>query len=102
MSIRICEKNKLSCSNFEINHPYLLHGKVGAYIAKTKFDIDDEEILQAITWHTTGRPNMSLLEKIIFVADYIEPARNPTKSELLGLGLYRIAIAMAVYATLSV
>ena len=75
--LRICEKNKLSCSNFEINHPYLLHGKVGAYIAKTKFDIDDEEILQAITWHTTGRPNMSLLEKIIFVADYIEPARNP-------------------------
>jgi len=75
--LQICEKNKLPCNNFEKSHPYLLHGKVGAYIAKTKFNINDEEILQAITWHTTGRPNMSLLEKIIFIADYIEPARNP-------------------------
>ncbi len=75
--LRICEKNKLPCSNFETSHPYLLHGKVGAFIAKTKFDIQDEDILQAITWHTTGRPDMSLLEKIIFIADYIEPSRNP-------------------------
>ena len=75
--LQICEKNKLPCNNFEKSHPYLLHGKVGAYIAKTKFNINDEEILQAITWHTTGRPNRSLLEKIIFIADYIEPARNP-------------------------
>lgn len=37
----------------------------------------DEDILNAITWHTTGRPAMSLLEKIIFVADYIEPSRRP-------------------------
>ena len=75
--IKICEKNNIPCSDFEISHPYLLHGKVGAYIAKNKFDILDEDILQAITWHTTGRPEMSLLEKIIFIADYIEPSRNP-------------------------
>lgn len=75
--IRICEKNNIPYSSFEASHPYLLHGKVGAYIAKTKFDIQDEDILQAITWHTTGRPDMSLLEKIIFIADYIEPSRNP-------------------------
>ena len=75
--LRICEKNNLSCSSFEKSHPYLLHGKVGAYIAQTKFKIEDNDILQAITWHTTGRPDMSLLEKIIFIADYIEPSRNP-------------------------
>lgn len=75
--LHICEKNNISYSSFEASHPYLLHGKVGAYIAKTKFDIQDEDILQAITWHTTGRPDMSLLEKIIFIADYIEPSRNP-------------------------
>lgn len=75
--IKICEKNNIPCSDFEISHPYLLHGKVGAYIAQNKFDILDEDILQAITWHTTGRPEMSLLEKIIFIADYIEPSRNP-------------------------
>ena len=75
--LRICEKNNIPYSNFEASHPYLLHGRVGAYIAKTKFHIHDEDILQAITWHTTGRPDMSLLEKIIFIADYIEPSRNP-------------------------
>lgn len=75
--LRICEKNNLSCSSFEKSHLYLLHGKVGAYIAQTKFKIEDNDILQAITWHTTGRPDMSLLEKIIFIADYIEPSRNP-------------------------
>lgn len=75
--LEICDKNNIPYSSFEAEHPYLLHGKVGAYIARTKFDIDDDDILQAITWHTTGRPEMSLLEKIIFIADYIEPSRRP-------------------------
>ena len=75
--IRICNKNQISYSKIEAENPYLLHGKVGAYIARKEFDILDEVILNAITWHTTGRPDMSLLEKIIFVADYIEPSRRP-------------------------
>ena len=75
--IRICNKNQISYSKIEAENPYLLHGKVGAYIARKEFDILDEDILNAITWHTTGRPAMSLLEKIIFVADYIEPSRRP-------------------------
>ena len=75
--IRICNKNQISYSKIEAENPYLLHGKVGAYIARKEFDILDEDILNAITWHTTGRPDMSLLEKIIFVADYIDPSRRP-------------------------
>lgn len=75
--LRICDKNDIPCSDIELQHPYLLHGKVGAHIAKKKFKINDKDILQAITWHTTGRPDMSLLEKIIFIADYIEPSRKP-------------------------
>lgn len=75
--IRICNKNQISYSKIEAENPYLLHGKVGAYIARKEFDILDEDILNTITWHTTGRPDMSLLEKIIFVADYIEPSRRP-------------------------
>lgn len=77
--LHICDKNNISYSNMESEHPYLLHGKVGAHIASKKFKIKDEDILQAIIWHTTGRPNMSLLEKIIFIADYIEPSRKPVK-----------------------
>lgn len=77
--LHICDKNNISYSTMESEHPYLLHGKVGAHIASKKFKIKDEDILQAITWHTTGRPDMSLLEKIIFIADYIEPSRKPVK-----------------------
>lgn len=53
----------------------LLHGLLGYYIAKEQYGVNDEEILRAIYWHTTGKAGMNLLEKIIFVADYIEPGR---------------------------
>lgn len=54
----------------------LLHGPVGAYVAQTEFCVSDEGILDAIRYHTTGRASMSRLEKIIFVADMIEPNRK--------------------------
>ncbi|QUH26758.1 bis(5'-nucleosyl)-tetraphosphatase (symmetrical) YqeK [Serpentinicella alkaliphila] len=54
----------------------LLHGKVAALIAKRKYNIEDEDILNAIEFHTTGRENMSKLEKIIYLADFIEPGRD--------------------------
>ncbi|WP_026674614.1 bis(5'-nucleosyl)-tetraphosphatase (symmetrical) YqeK [Alkalihalobacterium bogoriense] len=53
----------------------LLHAPCGAYLVKQEVGIDDEEVLQAIESHTTGRPNMTMLEKIIFISDYIEPNR---------------------------
>lgn len=51
----------------------ILHAPAGAVLAKKLFQIDDVEILSAIRWHTTGQICMSLLEKIIFLADKIEP-----------------------------
>ncbi|MBB6454345.1 putative HD superfamily hydrolase involved in NAD metabolism [Salirhabdus euzebyi] len=57
-------------------HHELWHGPVGAYIVKLEYNITDKEILNAITFHTTGRKNMSLTEKIVFLADYIEPGRK--------------------------
>lgn len=54
----------------------ILHGPIGAWIAQTEFHINDEAILNAIRYHTTGRANMTVLEKIIFVADMIEPNRK--------------------------
>ena len=71
-----CKKHKLKISEFEKKNPFLLHGKIGSLIAKNKFGIEDEDILNAICHHTTGRPEMSLLEKIIYIADYIEPSRT--------------------------
>ena len=54
----------------------MLHAKVGALLAEKKYDIEDQEVLSAIRWHTTGKPDMTLLEKIVYVADYIEPKRD--------------------------
>lgn len=56
--------------------PQLSHGPLGAYLAEHKYGIKNQEILQAIYYHTTGRENMSLLEKIVFVGDLIEPNRK--------------------------
>lgn len=56
--------------------PVLLHGAIGARLAIEDYEVHDSDILNAITYHTTGRADMSQLEKIIFLADYIEPSRN--------------------------
>ena len=74
--LELCEKYGLSVSGAEKKNPGLLHAKLGAYIAEREYAIKDSEILDAITWHTTGRPNMTLLDKIIYIADYIEPNRK--------------------------
>ncbi|MBR5799604.1 MAG: bis(5'-nucleosyl)-tetraphosphatase (symmetrical) YqeK [Lachnospiraceae bacterium] len=73
----LCSKNNVSYSVTEAKNTALLHGKVGAIIACKKYAIEDETILNAIRYHTTGRPEMTLLDKIIYVADYIEPGRKP-------------------------
>jgi predicted HD superfamily hydrolase involved in NAD metabolism len=75
--IKICEKNNIDVTDIERRNHSLLHAKVGMYLARTKYDVYDTEILNAIRWHTTGREDMSLLEKIIYIADFIEPNRKP-------------------------
>ena len=74
--IHICKKNDITISEAEFRNPFLLHAKVGGHLAKTKYKVDDEDIINAIIYHTTGRPGMSLLEKIVYIADYIEPGRE--------------------------
>ncbi|WP_240371189.1 bis(5'-nucleosyl)-tetraphosphatase (symmetrical) YqeK [Anoxybacteroides rupiense] len=56
-------------------HSELWHAPVGAYLVRTEVGIEDEEILNAIRYHTSGRAEMTLLDKIVYVADYIEPGR---------------------------
>lgn len=74
--IAICERNFVELNDIEMKSEALLHSKAGACYAYEKYGITDENILNAIKYHTTGRPNMSMLEKIIFVSDYIEPNRT--------------------------
>lgn len=74
--LKMAQKHQLEISELEHKNPFMLHAKLGAFLAKKKYDIEDEEILDAIRWHTTGRPQMTLLDKIVYVADYIEPKRD--------------------------
>ncbi|MBQ7536386.1 MAG: bis(5'-nucleosyl)-tetraphosphatase (symmetrical) YqeK [Stomatobaculum sp.] len=60
----------------ELNAPQVLHAVLGPYVAGKKYSIEDPEILSAIRWHTTGKEDMTLLEQIVFTADYIEPNRD--------------------------
>lgn len=92
----ICKKNKLEVTPVEKANPFLLHAKVGAFLAKEKYGIQDEEILSAVRFHTTGRPNMTLLEKIVFTADYIEPSRKtaPNLDEVRTLAFQNLDMAL--------
>lgn len=74
--IDIANKNGIVIDEVLEETPNLLHGPVASVIAKDEMGICDEEILSSIAYHTTGKENMSLMEKIIYVADYIEPMRD--------------------------
>ena len=74
--IHLCEKNRIPMRDVELKNPHLLHAKLGALLAKSQYGIKDKTVLHAIEAHTTGMPNIGLLDKIIFVADYIEPHRD--------------------------
>ena len=76
IKMAMCRENKIPLTKFEKENPYLIHAKLGAFLAKRDYHVEDEEICHAIAVHTTGAPNMNLLDKIVFVADYIEPDRH--------------------------
>lgn len=74
--LKMCKKHHIEISELEEKNPSLLHSKLGAYMAEKVYGVSDPEILSAIRWHTTGKPDMSLLDMIIYMADYIEPNRD--------------------------
>ncbi len=98
--LRMCEKYGIPVSHVENEAPFLLHSKLGAYLARTKYGVEDEEILQAIVWHTTGKPEMTLLEEIVFLADYIEPMRWKASNLAQIRAAAFVDIHRAVYMTL--
>ncbi|MCD8105474.1 MAG: bis(5'-nucleosyl)-tetraphosphatase (symmetrical) YqeK [Lachnospiraceae bacterium] len=98
--LRLCGHYKVPVSPVERAAPHLLHAKLGACIAKDKYGVEDPEILSAISCHTTGKPDMTLLEKIIFLADYIEPGRVKAPNLARIRHLAFSDIDLAVYMTL--
>ncbi len=74
--LRLVYKYNIQLNQSEKANIDLVHAKLGSVIAAKKFNIDDIDILNGIKFHTTGRPGMSLTEKIIYIADFIEPGRK--------------------------
>ena len=71
-----CQEHGIELTEGELRAPAVIHAKLGAWMAEHKYGITDPEVLSAIACHTTGKPAMSLLDKILYVADYIEPRRD--------------------------
>lgn len=74
--LKLCRDFGITPDEIEKAAPDLLHGKLAACIASERYGVKDDEVLDAIRFHTTGRKNMSTLDKIIFIADMIEPGRE--------------------------
>lgn len=106
--LKYCEKHNIPVSEMERKVPAVHHAKYGAWLAKKNYEIEDSEILNAIACHTTGKPNMQMLDKILYVADYIEarrykagnlPAMRKLAFENLDEALYQIMKGTLDYLT---
>lgn len=74
--LSLAEQEGIIVDIVEQQAPDLLHGPVAAVLARRELTIADEDVLRAVAIHTTGAPGMSILDKVIYLADYIEPGRN--------------------------
>jgi len=81
--VRLAKKHKLDISEFELGLKPLLHGLMGDFLVARDFGIKNKKILRSVKYHTIGSVNMSLEEKILFIADKVEKGRKYEKVERL-------------------
>lgn len=92
----LCDKYGIILDKDQLANEKLLHAITGAAFARDVFGVSDA-VYDAIRWHTTGKPDMTLLEKIIYMADYVEPTRDfPGVEKLRALAHEDIDEAMAL------
>jgi predicted HD superfamily hydrolase involved in NAD metabolism len=75
-ALALASQDGFPISRLERRNPVLLHGRAAAVLIRESLGIEDQEILEAVSAHVTGRPSMGLLAKIVFVADFLEPGRD--------------------------
>lgn len=80
-TLKYCEDNGIELNEIERSQLFLMHGEVGAILAKEKYGVEDEIILNAIRYHTTGFSKMNMMDKIVYLADYIEPGRTHCEAD---------------------
>lgn len=73
--LHLIKTGGVSADELELSMPALLHAPAGAVLARTQYHVNNPAVLSAIRWHTTGRRNMTPLEKVVYLADMIEPTR---------------------------
>lgn len=81
--LQIFEENAIIAGNAAKREPPVWHGAAAAILAQTKYGVDDEEILSAVRCHTTGRVDMTKLDKIIYLADMASSERTYPEAEML-------------------
>jgi len=95
LQLKYLKEEGIEADELTLSIGELLHGPAAVHICRKVFAIEDEEILSAVRHHTTGKENMSLLEKIIYLSDFIEPARSfPGVEELRGLAFRNLDKAL--------
>lgn len=102
-SVELCKELDVELDEITRKCEKLIHAPLGAKIAKVQFGIEDTDILDAIAYHTTGRENMSIFEKIICLSDYIEPLRDFPGVERMRETAYKDidrALVMALESTI--
>ena len=100
--LNLCREYDIVLDDMERNTAKLLHAKTGAALARHWFG-QSEEVCSAICWHTTGRPGMTLGEKILYMADYIEPNRDfPEVSAMRKMAYQDLDEAMRMGLALSI
>jgi len=93
------DKYKIVLDEVEKDNLALSHSLIGSYIAKYEFKINDEDIINAIKYHTTGKEDMSLIEKIIYIADSIEEDRDFPGVEELRILVYNKELDKALFTS---
>lgn len=104
VQLKMCKERNIELDEIKKSAPSLVHADLGASVAKTEFGVTDDDVLSAIKYHTLGRKNMSDLEKVLFLADVIEPNRRDFEGllELRDLCYKDLDEAMLYGLTLSI
>jgi predicted HD superfamily hydrolase involved in NAD metabolism len=94
--VRECEQRGMPIDAFERRHPIVLHARLGAELARERFGVEDEAVLQAIRRHTLAAPFMSRLDAIVYLADGLEPGRAfPERAAYEALAFENLETALA-------
>jgi predicted HD superfamily hydrolase involved in NAD metabolism len=80
--LRLARELGLNPNEVEEAAPILLHGPVAARLLASRYGVEDEEVLASARWHSTGRAGMSAVEKVVFLADKVEPGKAAGRPDL--------------------